>query len=234
MEGVVLLFHGFSREALIFLDEIRANNTKAWFEAHRDRYESLILEPSRAFVTEMGAHLQALVPTINAVPKVNGSLFRIYRDIRFRKDKRPIKHRIGIIFWQGGGRRMQSSACYLHFDPEGIFFAAGIRGFSDETRMRYRDYLLQTHHREALAEIMASMQWQGLGLPDPHYKRLPQGFDERMPHAGLSLYNSMFVYRQMAHPEAFFSADLCDFAYAIYEQMLPMQQWVYEMTLHDG
>lgn len=43
-------------------------------------YYELVLEPSRAFVEEMGEHLMALVPTINAVPKVNGSLFRIYRD----------------------------------------------------------------------------------------------------------------------------------------------------------
>ena len=85
-----MVFEGFSKEALDFLQEIRENNTKEWFEANRERYEKLILEPSRAYVEEMGEHLMALVPTINAVPKINGSLFRIDRDIRFRKDKTPI------------------------------------------------------------------------------------------------------------------------------------------------
>ena len=225
------MFTGFSQEALDFLYEIRENNTKEWFEANRERYEQLILEPSRAFVTEMGEHLQALVPTINAVPKVNGSLFRIYRDIRFRKDKTPIKSRIGVIFWQGGGKRMQSSSFYMHFDPETVFFAVGIRGFSDETLRKYREYIKEEWHRESLHEVMEKLAKKGFHFPEPKYKRLPQGFDKEMPHPELVKYASMYAYKEFPHPPEFFSEALCDYAYTLYEAMFPMQQWVYEMTL---
>ena len=75
-------FKGFSKKTLPFLSSIRKNNNKEWFEAHRTEYEELILNPSRAFVVEMGEHLQALEPTINAIPKINKSLYRIYRDTR--------------------------------------------------------------------------------------------------------------------------------------------------------
>ncbi len=225
-----MAFHGFSKEALLFLEEIRQNNTKEWFEANRERYDALILEPSRAFVVEMGEHLQALVPTINAYPKVNGSLFRIYRDIRFRKDKRPLKSRIGVIFWQGGGKRMQSSSFYLHFDPETLFFAAGIRGFSDETLRKYREYIKEKSRRERLSRVMDEMRQRGFMLPEPKYKRIPREFEKEISHPDLTRYGAIYCYKEMTHPDAFFSSGLCDFAYELYAQMLPMQQWVYEMT----
>ena len=229
-----MVFEGFSKEALLFLDEIAANNTKEWFEANRDRYEKLILNPSRAFVEEMGEHLMALVPTINAIPKINGSLFRIYRDIRFRKDKTPIKTRIGIIFWQGGGKRMQSSSFYLHFGTQTLFMAAGIRGFSDETLKKYRNYIQNEKNRETLHEVMQNLSQKGYRLPEPKYKRLPGEFDKDISYAELTKYANMFVYKENPHPKAFFNENFCDFAYEIYEEMLPMQEWVYEMTLYDG
>ncbi len=63
-------FKGFSEKTLPFLESIRQNNDKEWFEAHRDEYEKYILEPSRVFVEEFGEHLQALEPTINFSPKM--------------------------------------------------------------------------------------------------------------------------------------------------------------------
>ncbi len=109
-------FSGFSKETIPFLKAIRENNNKEWFANHKAEYENLILNPSRLFVTEMGEHLQALEPTINAEPKINKSLFRIYRDTRrMGSNKEPIKSRIGIIFWQGNSKRLQSSSFYLHF-----------------------------------------------------------------------------------------------------------------------
>ena len=69
------MFTSFPEETLPFLAELEANNTKEWFEANRQRYYDLILDPSKAFVEEMGEHLMALVPTINAIAKINHSLF---------------------------------------------------------------------------------------------------------------------------------------------------------------
>ncbi len=121
-------FSGFPKEGLAFLSQIIANNSKEWLDAHREEYERFIVAPNRAYVEEMGEHLQILVPTIHAEPKTNRSLFRIYRDARFHLND-PIKERIGIILWQGSGHRMQSSSFYMHYDPHEVFVAAGIRRF---------------------------------------------------------------------------------------------------------
>ncbi len=224
-------FTGFPKESITFLNSIRQNNTKEWFEAHRDEYDKLIKEPSAAFVVEMGEHLQALVPTIKAKPKVNGSLFKIYRDIRFSKNKIPIKSRIGVIFWQGVGKRMQSSSFYMHFSPDEIFFAVGIRGFSRESLIGYRDYIKDDNHREELAKILDEIKSKGYNLPEPKYKSVPREFETDISHIELTKHAAMYAYKEFALSDILFEERLVDIAYEIYEDLLPLQQWVYEMTL---
>ncbi len=220
----------FSPESLTFLEQIRENNNKAWFEAHRNDYEQYILEPSRRFVVEMGEHLQVLVPTIKAIPKINGSLFRIYRDIRLSKDKTPLKSRIGIVFWQGGGKRLQSASFYLHFSPDTLLFASGIRGFSKDSLAGYREYIKDSRHASSLEEIMYALKEQGFLFPKPYYKRYPRGFDKTMPHAHLSLYAAMFAYKEV-DPRYIYHDKIIDKAFKIYEALLPLHQWIYEMSL---
>jgi uncharacterized protein (TIGR02453 family) len=189
-----------------------------------------VLEPSRAFVEEMGEHLMALVPTINAVPKVNGSLFRIYRDQRFHFDEPPLKTHIAFLFWQGAGKRMECSAFYMHFDARQMLIAAGLRRFKPPMLAHYRAYLRSEARREELHRILAALEAQGYRLPAPRYKRYPKGFVASMPFAALSLYDAMYVSTE-ADAALTGETALIDALYAHFEAMLPLQQWVYEMTL---
>ncbi len=224
------LFHGFPKESLPFLQRIERNNTKEWFDGHKEEYQRFILEPSRDFVVEMGEHLQALVPTVNAIPKINGSLFRIYRDTRFSKNKSPIKTRIGIIFWQGRAKRMSSSAFYLQFDPKALMLAVGIRSFKKELLDAYREYIKNDERRRELHAILEDVKARGYRLPEPRYKRYPRGFDKTMEHAYLSLYDGMYAFAILL-PEALFSEAFVHQAYDVYEALFALHQWVYEMTL---
>jgi len=226
-------FAGFPPEAIRFLSEIIVHNDKEWFEANKDRYIQSILEPSKALVETMGEHLQILIPSIHATPKVNHSLFRIYRDAR-RHPTRPIKERIGIIFWQGVGHRMSSSSFYLHFDTEELFVAAGIRAFKPPLLAHYRDYIQNEHHRDALHRILQAMQAAGYRLPEPKYKRLPREFDPDITHAYLARLGGVFVYTVSPIDAAFHSEALIDRLFAHYEAMLPLQEWVYQMTQHES
>ena len=223
-------FEHFPKEAIPFLKSIEQNNTKEWFEAHKDGYTRYILEPSRAFVEEMGEHLQALVPTINAVAKINHSLFRIYRDTRFSKNKTPIKTKIGIIFWQGSDIRMQSSCFYLHFSPKELLVASGIRTFDPDLLAAYRDYIKVDKNRETLHNILEKLKTDGYTVEEPQYKRLPNGFSKEMSLEYLARMKAVAVY----HTEkASLISDkkLIPELYRHYENFLPLQQWLYAMSL---
>merc|ERR1711991_152536 len=134
-------FNGFSKKGIKFLEDLKVNNSKAWFEDHRHIWEETILQPNTAFVEEMGETLQILVPTINYRAKVGGSLFKIYRDVRFSKDKTPMKSKIGLMFWQGNGHRMKSSRFYMQYTKDEYLIAAGIRHFKTPLLSTYREYI---------------------------------------------------------------------------------------------
>ena len=98
-------FNGFPKEGLKFLANLKKNNTKLWFEQHREDYNEFVLGPARDFVVAMGDKLKKISPKIIADPRIDKSIFRIYRDTRFSKDKSPYKTNIGIYFWEGKSKK---------------------------------------------------------------------------------------------------------------------------------
>jgi len=227
-------FKGFDKKALTFLSDIRKNNDKEWFEAHRTEYDNLILNPSRAFVEEMGEHLQALEPSINFSPKINKSLYRIYRDTRrMGANKVPIKHRIGFIFWQGSGKRMQSSSFYLHFSPDELMVATGVRWFEKPMLDAYREYIKDDTKRSELQEILTTIKDKGKGYThlEKGYKRYPRDFNAQMSNADLSLYKGMATFKVLDPMLICDGEKLIATLYEIYEDMLPLHQFMYEVSL---
>jgi len=224
-------FHGFPKEGLEFLNRIIVNNSKEWLDANRSDYEKYIVEPNKAYVEEMGEHLQILVPAIHAIPNTNKSLFRIYRDARFHLAD-PIKTRIGIILWQGSGHRMQSSSFYMHYDPQEVFVATGIRNFKPTLLKTYREYIQNEERRVELHTILEELKAKGYKIPEPKYKRMPRECNEADMHSYLYLMGALYAYTTFTPDETFHSEAIIDRNFKIYEAMFDLQQWVYELTLH--
>ena len=224
-------FNGFPKEGLEFLSSIIINNSKEWLDAHKDEYEKYIVTPNVAYVEEMGEHLQVLVPNIHAIPKVNKSLFRIYRDARFHRLD-PIKERIGIIFWQGTTHRMQSSSFYMHYDPFEVFVAVGIRNFKPPLLASYREYIKNDTKRAELHQIFEHLKEKGYSIGEPKYKRFPRGFEdfEDRAFAYLAKYGSIYAYSAFKPTKTFHSSKIITKNFKIYEDMYDLHQWVYAFT----
>jgi len=222
---------GFPKKGLLFLDKIIINNSKEWLDANREEYESVIVTANKAYVKEMGEHLQILVPTINAIPKTNKSLFRIYRDARFHLND-PIKTRIGIIFWQGSGHRMQSSSFYMHYDPQEIFVATGIRNFKPTLLAAYREYIQNKERRTELHTILENLKEKGYMLPEAKYKRMPRECNKDDIYSYLYLMGAIYAYTTFIPDETFYSEAIIERNFKVYEEMFELQQWVYELSLH--
>ena len=222
-------FKGFKKEGIDFLRELKNNNSKEWFLNHKYIWKRSILEPNKAFIKDMGETLQILVPTINALPKVGGSLFRIYRDTRFSKDKTPMKSKIGLLFWQGVSHRMQSSSFYMHYDENEYFVASGIRNFKPPLLKIYREYIKNERNAEALHVELEKLKGMGYLLPEAKYKRVPKDFDRNDKYSYLSLFGAMYAYKIFSMDDIFFTQELLDRLFNIYSDMSELQNWVYEM-----
>ena len=116
----------FSKATLAFLDELAANNDRAWFEANKPRYEELVREPALEFIAAMAAPLAKFAPRFRAEPrKMGGSLMRVFRDTRFARDKSPYKTNIGIQLRHELGKDVHAPGFYLHIATDECFFGAG-------------------------------------------------------------------------------------------------------------
>ena len=116
----------FSPELFAFLRELAGNNDREWFTANKDRYVAEVQEPALAFIEDVGMRLPEVSRHFVADARTTGgSLFRIYRDIRFSKDKTPYKTHAGIQFRHERARDVHAPGFYLHLEPGSVFMACG-------------------------------------------------------------------------------------------------------------
>ncbi len=116
----------FTKATFQFLDELAANNNRAWFEDNKSRYEALVREPALDFIEAMDPILRSFAPQFRTEPrKMGGSLMRVFRDTRFSRDKTPYKTNIGIQFRHALGKDIHAPGFYLHIATDECFFAAG-------------------------------------------------------------------------------------------------------------
>jgi Conserved hypothetical protein (DUF2461) len=108
----------FTKDLFSFLLDLRKNNNRGWFQANKPRYEQHVQEPALEFVSDFAPLLDEISPHFRADPRpVGGSLFRIYRDVRFSKDKSPYKTVVGIRFRHELGKDAHAPVFYLHLEP---------------------------------------------------------------------------------------------------------------------
>ena len=129
----------FSADLFKFLRELKANNQRDWFNANKARYEAAVKEPALAFIEDMGYRLPQVAPHLVADKK---SMFRIYRDTRFAKDKSPYKTHVGIYFRHARSADADTAGLYLHLEPGHVFLGAGIWHPQSAALKRIRDALV--------------------------------------------------------------------------------------------
>lgn len=118
----------FSPELFKFLTELKRNNNREWFARNRARYEKFYVNASVRFVKDVAPRLKTISPyLVGDARPFGGSLFRIYRDIRFSKDKSPYKTWLAMDFWHRRRReKAHSVGLYLHIGPSEVFAGGGL------------------------------------------------------------------------------------------------------------
>jgi uncharacterized protein (TIGR02453 family) len=168
----------FGPELFGFLEDLKQHNDRDWFNANKARYENDLLEPALAFIEDFAPHLHQISPHLRADPRrVGGSLFRIYRDTRFSKDKTPYKTMAGIWFKHEQAKDVRAPGFYLHLAPGDVFAGGGIWHPDTKTVTKIRDAIVADPDgwREATAGI-------DLGMGES-LKRVPPGYDKDHPLA---------------------------------------------------
>jgi len=132
-----MTFQGFPKEGLTFLAKLKRNNTREWFTKHKPLYQETVEAPAKAFAFEM----EELLATLTKRP-MSSKVFRIYRDVRFSKDKTPYNTHIHMSFFSTDGNTGECGAQpAFHFglEPKKLTLGIGNFGFPKDVLPKLSD-----------------------------------------------------------------------------------------------
>ncbi|OUR77084.1 TIGR02453 family protein [Alphaproteobacteria bacterium 46_93_T64] len=219
-------FSGFSKELVKFYEDLSQNNDRDWFHANKQRYRDVALYPMCDFISAIAPHLEDIAPYYIADPRPNGgSVFRIYRDVRFSKDKKPYKEHLACQFRHQAGRDAHVPGFYIHFDLEGIRFGGGIwqpptpklaliRAYIDENPEKWHSVVDDEDFLSAFGGI------SGDGL-----KRAPKGYPIDHPDIE-DLRRKTFFIMKRAPLNSIYSADLVTEVAATFQAASPFMKFM--------
>lgn len=163
-----------------FFGELKENNNRDWFAENKWRYEHHVKEPLLAFINAFAPKLAEISPHYEATKK---SLFRIYRDVRFSKDKSPYKTTAGVHFRHSAGKDAHAPGFYVHLESGKCFAGIGTWGPDNKTLFKIRTAIVEYEDRwSALMQDALFLATYDLSAHDQdRLKRPPKGFDGSHP-----------------------------------------------------
>jgi uncharacterized protein (TIGR02453 family) len=175
-------FTGFPEELFTFLRELKRNNNREWFQDNKSRYQECVVEPVQSFITDMEPRLALISDSYIADPRANGgSMFRIYRDTRFSKDKTPYKTNVGCQFRHTAGKNAHAPGFYLHLEPDNVFFGGGVWMPPNPILNQIRERIVaKPDEWRSIFQNKSFLRRFG-ELRGDSLKRAPRGFDPEHP-----------------------------------------------------
>jgi uncharacterized protein (TIGR02453 family) len=224
-------FAGFLKQTVTFFRNLDKNNNKTWFDQNREIYEQQVLVPARDFIVAMGDQLKKIAPGVQADPRVNKSIFRINRDIRFSHDKTPYKTHLGLWFWEGQRPRMECSGFYFHLEPNRFMLGVGLYAFPKDMLETYRQSVIHPKYGPALIKAIAGIKKnKDYYIGEQHYKKTPQGYDPIHKNAEYLLYDGLYAGVELSISTELFSEGLVTLCFEHYKNLVPLHRWLLAMT----
>jgi uncharacterized protein (TIGR02453 family) len=174
-----------------FLKKIKTNNNKEWFDANKHVYLSA-KENFESAIDKIISQIIKFDKSISPDLKGKDCTFRIYKDVRFSKDKTPYKSNMGASI-NPGGKKSLEAGYYLHIEPSASFIAGGVYMPQPEMLQAIRQEI--DYNSEPLLKILKSASFKkyfkGLDEEDK-LKTAPKGFPKDHPQLQL-LQNKHFI-----------------------------------------
>ncbi|MFK7768861.1 MAG: DUF2461 domain-containing protein [Mariniblastus sp.] len=219
------MFEGFTPDTLKFFKQLSKNNNRDWFAENKPWYEEAVLNPALELVKEIEKPLKKVSPHFTAIPKKSGgSLMRIYRDIRFSKNKTPYKTNLGVHFRHEVGKNVHAPGFYFHIDKDEIFIGAGIWRPDSPTIKKIRA-LIDDDAKRWKRVTRAKVFRDEFELSGDTLKRPPRGYDEYHPQIA-DLKRKDFVGVTTLDTKELYSPKLIDALVSRFKKAMPFVRFL--------
>jgi uncharacterized protein (TIGR02453 family) len=202
-------FEGFPEAALDFYDDLEMDNTKSFWEAHRQVYESAVRAPMTALIA-------ALEPEFGAA-----KIFRPYRDVRYAKDKTPYKTHQGAFVAVG-----PATGYYVQIGAPGVRVGVGYYHAEPARLASIRAALADDRTGPALRRALTRLERKGWEVGGETLKTAPRGYDVDHPRIGLLRHKSLNVGRSYGFEPVIHSAELVERVREDWRAARPVVEWV--------
>ena len=177
-------FTGFPEAALDFYDDLEADNSKVFWEAHKEVYKTSVAAPMAALTDELADEFGT------------AKVFRPYRDVRFSKDKTPYKTHQGAFVGVG-----PATGYYLQIGAPGVRVGAGFYEASPTRLAAFRKAIDNDLYGPALEQVIAKLRRRGWEIGGETLKTSPRGWDPDHPRIDLLRHKSLTVMRDYGFEE---------------------------------
>ena len=207
-------------KSLSFLTLLKDNNYKEWFHENKPLYDEAKKE-FEAFVAILIKEVK-LIDNEVGYPEPKDCVFRIFRDIRFSKDKTPYKTNFGAYIAKGGSRKSEFGGYYFHLEPGNVLLAGGIWLPQPDILKAVREEIY--HNSDEFLAILSDKEFKKhFGSLDQEYmlKTSPKDYPKDWPHMELLKHKSYTVSKALPQ-NLILSEKLMDEVRAVFKAMMPM------------
>jgi len=166
-----------------------------------------------------------------AIPKIDKSIFRLHRDVRFSKDKTPYKTNAGLYFWNGKMKKMDASGFYFHLEQKLFGVGLGIYTFPPHLLKKYRDIVSNSASSKELHQIVRSLEKKGYTVGGKKLKKTPKGYDSNTLYPGYLLYDGIYAWYENSNFKKIEGGKAVNFIFKIFKDMLPLHKWLVKRLL---
>jgi len=223
-------FKGFSPKTLKFLRGLKANNNKAWFQAHRADYEKYVLQPLRDLVIDLGDFMLDIDPFFEITPSVNKTISRIYRDTRFSKDKSPFRSTVWFTF-KNQKKDWTTHVCGYFFElsVNSYRYGMGFYNAAPNIMSRFRE-MINENPKEFLKAISFFAKQKTFVLEGEKYKRI---IDKTKPEKIQNWYQrkNMYLVCNRKIDDTLFSSKLVDDLASGFNLIAPFYHYLQKIKL---
>lgn len=208
-------FTGFPFAGLDFYEDLEADNSRTFWTAHKQVYESSVREP----MTALAADLEAAFGT--------AKIFRPYRDVRFSKNKLPYKVHQGAFVGVAAG-----AGWYVQIGAPGLFVAGGVYAMSPEQLARLRTTIDDEVRGAELQALLDELTTAGYEVGGDQLKTTPRGYPADHPRIALLRHKSLVVRRDFGAPDWLETPHAATEIRTAWEDLRPLVDWLGAVVGH--
>ena len=202
-------FTGISEAALDFYDDLETDNTRSFWAAHKEVYESSVRAPMAALASALEAEFGT------------AKVFRPYRDVRFAKDKTPYKTHQGAFVPRG-----PATGWYVQVDASGVRVGVGFYEASSPRLARIREAIAEDRRGKDLERILGELQSSGWTLSGDKLKTSPRGYHVDHPRIELLRHKSMTLSKSYGFEPVVHTPRLLTMVQEDWREATPFVDWV--------